>query len=61
MLLKSYAAKEINSAMSNLRDGIQNKEDIKRSSAYINADPTKVTATIKHYRTQKISSMPHQT
>ena len=44
--------------MSNLRDGIQNKEDIKRSSAYINADPTKVTATIKHYRTQKISSMP---
>lgn len=47
--------------MSNLRDGIQNKEDIKRSSAYINADPTKVTATIKHYRTQKISSMPHQT
>lgn len=58
---KLAAAKEINSAMSNLRDGIQNKEDIKRSSAYINADPTKVTATIKHYRTQKISSMPHQT
>lgn len=45
MLLKKLAAaKEINSAMSNLRDGIQNKEDIKRSSAYINADPTKVTA-----------------
>lgn len=41
---KLAAAKEINSAMSNLRDGIQNKEDIKRSSAYINADPTKVTA-----------------
>ena len=28
--------------MSNLRDGIQNKEDIKHSSAYINADPAKV-------------------
>ncbi len=41
---KLATAKEINSAMSNLRDGIQNKEDIKRSSAYINADPTKVTA-----------------
>lgn len=41
---KLAAAKEINSAMSNLRDGIQNKEGIKRSSAYINADPTKVTA-----------------
>ncbi|OMG44986.1 hypothetical protein BK140_34685, partial [Paenibacillus macerans] len=41
---KLHTDKEINSAMSNLRDGIQNKEDIKRSSAYINADPTKVTA-----------------
>ena len=41
---KLAVAKELNSAMSNLRDGIQNKEDIKRSSAYINADPAKVTA-----------------
>ena len=41
---KLAVAKELNSAMSNLRDGIQNKEDIKRSSAYINADPVKVTA-----------------
>lgn len=39
---KLAVAKELNSAMSNLRDGIQNKEDIKRSSAYINADPAKV-------------------
>ena len=39
---KVSCSQKLNSAMSNLRDGIQNKEDIKHSSAYINADPAKV-------------------
>ena len=30
--------------MKTLRDGIHNKDDIKRSSAYVNADPTKISA-----------------
>lgn len=44
---KLAVAKELNSAMSNLRDGIQNKEDIKHSSAYINADQLKLQLTIE--------------
>lgn len=38
------AAKELNAAMKALRDGINNKGEVKRSSAYINADPTKISA-----------------
>ena len=41
---KLAAAKELNNAMKTLRDGIHNKDDIKRSSAYVNADPTKISA-----------------
>ena len=47
--------------MSNLRDGIQNKEDIKRSSAYINADPAKVATYDQALQNAEKSSMPHQT
>ncbi|WP_222119093.1 hypothetical protein, partial [Staphylococcus epidermidis] len=36
-------AKQINSPMTNLTHGIQNKHHIKRSTAYINPHPTKLT------------------
>lgn len=38
------SAKELNAAMKALRDGINDKDEVKRSSAYINADPTKISA-----------------
>ncbi|WP_422124956.1 DUF1542 domain-containing protein [Staphylococcus caprae] len=41
---KLAKAKELNDAMKALRDGIQNKDELKQSSAYINADPTKKSA-----------------
>ena len=58
---KLAAAKEINSAMSNLEMAFK----IKRTSnvaVHISTQiRLKLQLTIKHYRTQKISSMPHQT
>ncbi|WP_222137574.1 FIVAR domain-containing protein, partial [Staphylococcus epidermidis] len=39
---KLGVGKELNCAMSNLRDGIENKEDMKRRSGYMNADRAKV-------------------
>ena len=51
---KLAAAKELNNAMKTLRDGIHNKDDIKRSSAYVNADPTKFLHMTKLYKMLKI-------